>query len=165
MTYSRKFNILLILVIVAIIAVSTVLVCTPGTQSRALAIPRPTPAIDKPPYSSYKGVAIGATIDEARAKLGAPKEKSDGQDAYEFSASESAQVNYDASQKVTVISVTYTGKLDNAPTPKAVFGVDVEAKPDGGIFKLEHYPKAGYWISYIKTGGDEPLIMIVMQKI
>jgi hypothetical protein len=26
------------------------------------------------------------------------------------------------------------------------------------------YPKAGYWISYLKTGGDQPLVMITVQK-
>src|SRR5258708_20646992 len=92
--------------------------------------PRRPPA-DKPPYSGYKGVSIGMKMDEARAKLGAPKDKSDEQDSYVFSDNESAQVYYDASKIVTAVMVTYSGKIDAAPTPKAVFAEDAEAKPDG----------------------------------
>ncbi len=122
-------------------------------------------ADDNPVYSSYRGVELGMAIEDARKKLGSPKERSDGQDYYEFSDNESAQLYYDAAKKVTAITATYIGKLDSAPTAKAIFGQEAEVKPDGGIFKMVRYPKAGFWISYTKTGGDDPLIMIAMQKI
>jgi hypothetical protein len=48
--------------------------------------------------------------------------------------------------------------------PKAVFGSDVEAKPDGSVNKMIRYPKAGYLISYLRTAGDEPMIVITVQK-
>jgi hypothetical protein len=120
---------------------------------------------DNPVYSSYKGVELGMSIEDARKKLGGPKEKSDGQDYFEISDNESAQIYYDAAHKVTAITTTYSGKLDAAPTAKIVFGLEAEVKPDGGVFKMVRYPKAGFWISYTKTGGDDPLIMIAMQKI
>jgi hypothetical protein len=129
-----------------------------------LALPLPTPA-DKPQYSAYKGVTIGMKTDEARTKLGIPKEKSDEQDFFEFSSRESAQVYYDAAtHAVTAVMITYSGKLDGVPTAKDVFGEDAAVKPDGGIFKMVRYPKAGFWISYNKIGGDEPMVIIALQK-
>ena len=103
-------------------------------------------------------------MDEARNKLGPAKEKSDAQDFYVFSDTESAQVYYGPTKSVTAITITYTGKIDTAPTAKAVFGEDVPPKPDGGIFKMVRYPKAGYWVSYNKIAGDDPMVMIAMQK-
>ena len=120
---------------------------------------------DAPPYLAYKGVSIGMTADEARQKLGSLREKADTQDLYIFSDNESAQIFYDGDRKVNALTVTYTGKLSEAPVPKAVFGDDAEVKPDGGIFKMVRYPKAGFWISYNKIVGDDPIIMIAMKKI
>ncbi|HTK25542.1 MAG TPA: hypothetical protein VL327_03220 [Pyrinomonadaceae bacterium] len=118
----------------------------------------------KPIYSEYKGVSIGTKADDARAKLGAPKDKSDTQDYYVFSDNESAQVLYDTDHTVRVISINYIGKLDTAPTPKAVFGSEVTANSDGSVNKMVKYPKAGFWISYYKTGGDDPMIVLTLQK-
>jgi hypothetical protein len=118
----------------------------------------------KPFYSEYKGVSIGTKADDARAKLGAPKDKSDTQDYYVFSDNESAQVLYDTDHTVRVISINYIGKLDTAPTPKAVFGSEVTANSDGSVNKMVKYPKAGFWISYYKTGGDDPMIVLTLQK-
>ena len=125
--------------------------------------PSPTPA-DKPAYTAYKGVEIGTAAADVRKKLGTPKDAADRHEDFVFSETESAQVYYDADNKVMAIAITYIGKLEKAPTAKAVFGEDVEAKPDGGVFKMERYPKAGFWISYTRTGGDDPLIMIAIQK-
>lgn len=135
----------------------------PGSVGQSSVRTSPTPS-DPPPYGSYKGISLGQTVDEARAKLGVPKEKMEATDYFEFSEHESAQVYYDASQKVIAITVTYSGKLDGAPKPMAIFGEDAEVKPDGGIFKMVRYPKAGYWISYNRTTGDDALVLIAMQK-
>jgi len=129
-----------------------------------VAVPSATPG-DKPPYTAYKGVTIGMATADARTKLGSPKDKSDDQDFFEFSSRESAQVYYDAAtHTVTAVMVTYTGKLDGVPAARDIFGEDAQAKPDGGIFKMVRYPKAGFWISYNKTSGDEPMIIIALQK-
>lgn len=126
--------------------------------------PAATP-LGKPPYSSYKGVTLGMATDEARTKLGSPKEKSDLQDYFEVSQSESVQVYYHpVSHTVTAVMVTYTGNLDGVPTPRDIFGEDAQAQPDGGIFKKVDYPKAGFWITYNKTGGDDPMIIIALNK-
>jgi hypothetical protein len=142
----------------------------PSTYTNLMAAPSifpitmPTP-VEKPTYTAYKGVTIGMKTDDARTKLGVPKDKSDEQDYFEFSERESVQVYYNAtSHTVTAVMVTYTGKLDGVPTPKDIFGEDVQAKPDGGIFKKVDYPKAGFWISYTKTGGDDPMIILALNK-
>jgi len=118
---------------------------------------------DKPVFAGYKGVNIGMSMSDARTKLGTPRDKSDAEDYYVYSDSESVQVVYDTDKTVRVISINYLGK-DDAPKPIDVFGTSVEAKPDGSISKMVKYPKAGYWISYLKTGGDQPLVMITVQK-
>lgn len=112
----------------------------------------------------YKAIAIGSLTDDVRKKLGDPKDKSDAQDLYVFSDDESAQFIYSADKKVTAIMITFTGKLTGAPTAKDVFGEDVPAKADGGIFKMVRYPKAGYWISFNKIVGDDSMVSIAMQK-
>src|SRR4051812_45909212 len=73
-------------------------------------------SIIKPIYSGYKGVSIGTKLDDARTKLGAPKDKSDAQDYYVFSDNETAQVLYDNDHSVRVISINYIGKLQTVPT-------------------------------------------------
>src|SRR5437899_9080270 len=72
--------------------------------------PTPTPLDAKSSYNGYKGVTIGMSAADARAKLGAPKEKSDEQDYYVFSENESAQVLYESDHTVKVISINYIGK-------------------------------------------------------
>ena len=118
---------------------------------------------DKPLYVEYKGVRIGMSPDDVRKKLGSPKDKGDTQDFFMFSEKETAQVFYDKG-KVMAVSVSYLG-IKDAPIPKSVFGMDIEPKSDGGIFKLIRYPDAGYFVSYSKTAGDDPLVTVTMQRI
>ena len=129
----------------------------------SVALPTPENG-DKPAYSAYRGIGIGVSMEEARLKLGSPKDKSEVLDFFVFSDNESAQVLYDKDHKVYAISVTYVGNMDSVPAPKIVFGEDVDKTPDGGVHKLVRYPKAGYWISYTRTAGDDPLVIIAMQK-
>jgi hypothetical protein len=121
-------------------------------------------AVDTPVYADFKGVHIGMTADEARQKLGAPQEKGDEQDFYSFNDKNTAQVYYDKSKKVYAVSVAYIG-TDGAPAPKTVVGSEVETKPDGSMYKMVRYPKAGYWVSYCRTPGSDPLVTITMQKL
>ena len=51
------------------------------------------------------------------------------------------------------------------PTAKQVFGAEVEAKADGSIYKMVRFTKAGYWLSYNRTGGASPLTTVTLQKI
>ena len=106
---------------------------------------------------------IGMPMADARSKLGTAREKSDAEDYYVFSDTESCQVLYGPDKTVRVISVTYLGK--NAPAPKDVLGLDLEPKPEGGINKRIDYPKAGFWVSYLKTKGDDPMVIVTAQKL
>lgn len=119
---------------------------------------------DKPLYLNYKGVQLGMSPDDVHKKLGAPKEKDDTQDFYVFSEKETAQVFYQQ-QKVYAISVTYIGAKTGAPEPKEVFGTDVQATADGRTYKLVRYPEAGYWVSYSRMAGEEPVTTVTMQKL
>ncbi|MFL6209403.1 MAG: hypothetical protein ACJ74W_11165 [Pyrinomonadaceae bacterium] len=122
-----------------------------------------TETSDAPIFSEYKGVRLGMTAEEARRKLGAPQDKGDTQDFYAFSENETAQVSYDAQHQVSAIAIIYMGG-GKAPVSKLVLGTDLSAKPDGSMYRLIRYPKAGCWVSYSRTSGDSPLVTVMMQK-
>ena len=127
---------------------------------------RPTAGHEEEPvFNEYRGVKIGWLADEVRKKLGNPANKADDQDYYEFSEKERAQVYYDkATRMVTAISVDFIGTGTGVLTPQQVFGADFEGKSDGSKSRLVRYPKAGYWVSYSRTAGDNPIISVTMQK-
>jgi hypothetical protein len=118
----------------------------------------------EPPFHDFKGVSIGMTIAEARAKLGNPSDKSDALDFFTVSDKQTVQVYYDAG-KVFAISVAFANAGADALTPKAVFGTDIAAKPDGSIYKIVRCVKAGYFVAYNRTAGNEPLVSVTIQKI
>jgi hypothetical protein len=120
--------------------------------------------VKQPLFREYKGVTVGMTAEQVRAKLGAPQETRDGQDYYTRSESEFAQVIYDSTQRVKVVAVTYVGEAA-APSCKDVFGEEVAAAADGGIHKAVKYPAAGYSVSYYRTAGADPLVTVTIQKI
>ena len=120
---------------------------------------------NQPSVSQFKGVTIGMVADEARKKLGPPKEKGAEQDFYLFNDNEVVQVYYNKGGAVSAISIDFMSGATAIPTSKDVLGVEAEAKPDGSMYKLVRYPKAGYWVSYSRTAGAEPTTTITMQKI
>ncbi len=127
-------------------------------------IPQPTPIRENKGMTEYRGVVIGTAADDVRNKLGNPKDKSDAMDLYTFSDSETAQFYYGPAKSVTAIMITFSGELKDAPSPMTVLGEDVEAKPDGSIFKMVRFPKAGYWISYNRTPPPDAIVNIALQK-
>lgn len=127
--------------------------------------PTPVPGTSKPAFTDYKGITLGMSAVDARAKLPKPKETSDQQDFYIISAGESVQILYGDDKNVKAISTTYFGSDAKPPTPIAVFGTDVEVQPNGSINKMVKYPKLGFWISYIRTEGDDPVIMVTIHKL
>lgn|SRR5574341_2227631 len=117
-----------------------------------------------PVLKDYKGIHIGMSADEVREKLDHLKEKGKVQDYFVFSDQETAQVFYDQNGKVTAISVDYLGADSNAPSAKHVFGEELQAKADGSMYELRHYPAAGYWVAYNRTAGNDPIVTITIQK-
>jgi hypothetical protein len=116
-------------------------------------------------FKEYRGIQLGMTTDEVRKKLGSPKDKGDEQDLFVFGDNESAQVVYDQTHKVVTISADFLSTDGSVPTAKQVFGADAEAKADGSVYKMVRFPKAGYWLSYNRTGGTAPMTSITLQKI
>src|SRR6185436_4518158 len=120
---------------------------------------------DKPLYQEYRGIQLGMAADDVRKKLGNPADKGDEQDFFMLNDAESAQIFYDKTKKVMAISANFLRGAQNIPTPKVLFGEELAAKPDGSVYKMTRYPKAGYWLSYSKTAGESPLISVTLQKI
>ena len=121
---------------------------------------------EEPIFHDYRGVKLGWIADDVRKKLGDPANKADDQDYYIFNENERAQVFYDKdTRQVTAISVDFMTGANGILTPQQVFGADIEAKSDGSKSRLVRYAKAGYWVSYSRTAGDNPIISVTMQKL
>ena len=135
---------------------------------------RPTPAtkavkahsqIQQPVYREYRGVRLGMTAAEARAKLGEPAMTSNEQDFFVLSTNVTTQVAYDSFQKVVTISTDYMGGV-GAPDYRAVVGEGLMLqRPDGSLFRMVQYPSAGMWVSYNKSAAPAPVVTITMQLI
>jgi hypothetical protein len=119
--------------------------------------------IQQPLYTEYRGVRLGMTAAEARAKLGEPAMKSNEQDYFVVSSSETTQIAYDAFQKVITISTDYTDAAA-APDYKVVLGDGVLLqRPDGSLFRMVQYKSAGMLVMYNKSAGVVPVITITLQ--
>ena len=145
----------------------TKLVCGLGAAAAiilaAAAASAQGPSGAKKVFSDYRGVSIGMTADEARIKLGNPADKSDTQDMFSFPGDESASVYYDAAKKVFAVSIMYSGKT--APVATDILGEAADTKPDGSLFKMLRFPKAGYFVSFSRTAGSDAVTIIAMQRI
>jgi len=133
---------------------------SPATAAKAV---RAGTQIQQPLYTQYRGVRLGMTAAEARAKLGEPVMKSNEQDYFVLSANETTQLVYDASLKVTTISTDYSGGV-GAPEYRAVVGEGtLLERPDGSLFRMVQYPSAGMWVSYNKTATVVPIVTVTIQ--
>lgn len=135
-----------------------------NAQVKRTSAPAAAPEDASPSFNEYRGVQLGMISDDVRKKLGDPKDKGEEQDFWIFNEEEMAQVVYDKTHKVITISADFTN-ASKAITARQVFGADLEAKADGSVYKMVRYPKAGYWLSYNRTGGASPLITVTLQKI
>ena len=131
-----------------------------STPATSFSEPAPT---QQPLMTEYKGVRIGMTADEVHAKLGNGT-KIDNQEFFFVSDRETAQVGFDAANKVTTISVDYIEGV-GAPDYRTVVGPDINVKPDGSMYKMVRYDKLGFWVSYNRTPNSTVLMVsITIQK-
>ena len=134
----------------------------------ALAKGQTTPAIKaqsqvQPPiYKEYRGVRLGMTATEVRAKLGEPILKSDEQDYFVMSPSETTQIGYDATKKVTTISTDYSGGA-GAPDYRSIVGERLLAqRPDGSTFAMVMYESEHFWVTYNKSASAVPIVTVTI---
>ena len=120
---------------------------------------------NQPVFTEFKGVRIGMSADEARKKLGNARDKSAEQDFYVFNDTQAVQVFYDKAGMVTAVSIDFMNGASSIPSARDVLGTEAEKRPDGSVYRMLRYPKAGYWVSYSRTAGDSPTTTITMQKI
>jgi outer membrane protein assembly factor BamE (lipoprotein component of BamABCDE complex) len=146
---------------------STLLVLAWGANAqaqKARAAVSAAPAVTQQPlYTEYKGVRLGMTAEEVRTKLGNPGFKDNEMDYFSFSDTESAQIVYDTSRKVRMVSVDYLNGT-GAPEPRAVVGTELETKENGSHYKVVYYDNLGFWVSYSRTAGPVIIVTITIQK-
>ncbi len=153
-------------ILLTVAAVSPLIFFVPGNspaQQKGAALLHATE--NGPALREYRGIQLGMSTEEVRKKLGSPKEKADDQDFFVLNDSETAQILYDKTHKVVTISADYMKGGEAVPSSKDFFGAEAEAKPDGSVYKLVRYPKAGFWLSYNRTAGSSPLVSVTIQKI
>ena len=143
----------------------TLIVLVPLTSRAQRPRTSPDEPEGRPAFSDFKGVRIGMTADEARKKLGSPRDKAADQDLYVFNDTQAVQVFYDKAGAVSAISIDFMNGASAIPSAKDVLGTEAETKADGSMYKMMRYPKAGYWVSFNRTAGSSPTITITMQKI
>ena len=118
----------------------------------------------QPLYTEYKGVRLGMSAEEARAKLGMPALKGSDQDYYVLSENETAQICYDAAQKVITISVDYLGGI-GAPDYKAVVGGELEQMANGSLYRIVRYESLRFWVSHNRATVPVTSVTVTIQRI
>jgi hypothetical protein len=116
----------------------------------------------QPLYREYRGVRLGMTATEVRTKLGEPALKSDEQDFFVISANETAQIAYNAAQRVMTISTDYAGGI-GAPDYRTAVGEGMLlTRPDGSVFKMAMYDSERFWVTYNKSAATVPTVTITI---
>lgn len=148
-----------------IVITMTGFILSAGAQTqKTRAAAADTSVTQQPLYTDFRGVTLGMTATDVRAKLGNPVLKDDELDYFVFSDSLSAQVAYDSSHKAKVISVDYAGGA-GAPDYRAVVGPQLTTREDGSIYGMVRYESRGFWVSYNRTAGPVVIVTITIQKI
>lgn len=160
--YTRKTSIglteLTYLIIGAILLLLLGIIAKGQTQTPAAT---KTSQLQQSIYREYRGVRLGMTAAEARAKLGEPAMKSDEQDFYLVSPNETTQIAYDQNRRVTTISTDYLGGA-GAPDYRAVVGEGLLNRPDGSVFRMVIYDSERFWVSYNKSAAMVPVVTITI---
>jgi len=152
--------------LLALIGILTLLVIpSPSSaqmKSRAV-INQEQAAARQPLYTEYKGVRLGMTATEVRSKLGEPTYSDKELDLLTLSPTETAQIAYDSTGRVKVISVDYQNGA-GAPGPLGVVGVALETRDDGPLYKQVRYDTLKFWVSYSRTAGPAYIVTVTIQK-
>jgi len=163
---TRRFVKAVLVLLVAAAFVSSLSVArAQKSEQKPSQVAPPSAQLEQPRYSEYRKVRLGMPASDVHSALGTPKETDGRQEFYAVSDTEMAQVFYDAERNVWAVTVSYLSGNGNAPTPEQVFGGSVEKKPDGSIYKMVKYERAGYYVAYSRDAGDAPLVSVVMQKL
>ena len=119
------------------------------------------PQVNQTAYREYRGVRLGMSAPDARAKLGEPVLKSNEQDYYVLSPNEMTQIGYDSAGKVNMISTDYTGGV-GAPDYRSVVGEGLLTRPDGSVFRMVIYDSEHFWVSYNKSAATVAVVTITI---
>ena|SRR6185295_979248 len=149
--------------IVAVFALGFIVAANAQTQKTKTSF-RPAATTQQPLFQEYRGIKLGMSAEEARAKLGKAALKENDQDFYVVSDNESIQIVYNNQQQVITISIDYLGGV-GAPDPSAVVGGNLETTANGALYKLVRYDSLGFWVSYNRTTGPVGSVTITLQKI
>src|ERR1043166_3621532 len=148
-------GVILLLLLVALVA-------NGQSEVRRLRTDKAHARLPKARYREARGSRLGMTAVEVRAKLGEPAMKSDEQDYYVISATETVQIAYNAAQKVVTISTDYAGGV-GAPDYKNVVGDGLLLeRPDGSLFRMARYDSEHFWVSYNKSAATVPDVTITI---
>ena len=158
-------KVLSVVIVMLVIALAGLFVGGYGQTQKARAVSSAaTPAVQQPLFTEYKGIKLGMSAQEVRAKLGNPVLKDDAMDYYIFADGVTAQFVYDQTHAVRTISVDYAGGT-GAPESKAVVGAELETRPDGSAYRVVRYESFGFWVSYNRTAGPVITVTITIQKL
>lgn len=157
-----KVNLLVTLVAVLSCGIFGLSATANAQASRGRAAFTGNAATEQPLYAEYKGVRLGMSDNEVRAKLGKPALTDNELDFFVFSDTETAQITYDAARKAKAISTDYSGGV-GAPDYKTVVGTELESK-NGSLYKMVRYESLGFWVSYNRTAGPVIIVTITIGK-
>ncbi len=148
-----------------IVVTMTILTFAVGVQAqKARAAAVETLGPQQPLYTDFRGAKLGMTQEEVREKLGTPVLKDAELDYFVISDTVTAQVVYDATHKVRMISVDYANGA-GAPDYRTVVGQELASRPDGSAYAMVRYESRGFWVSYSRTAGTVIVVSITIQKI
>jgi hypothetical protein len=158
-------KVLLFVVAMLMIALAGLFVGGYGQAQKTRAVSSATtPAVQQPLFTEYKGIKLGMSAQEVRAKLGNPVLKDDAMDYFIFADDVTAQFVYDKTHAVRTISIDYAGGT-GAPEYQSVVGPGLETRPDGSAYKIVRYESFGFWVSYNRTAGPVVTVTITIQKL
>ena len=122
----------------------------------ALRAQRPKDALDpdgdnRPAFSDFKGVSIGMRADEARKKLGNPRDKGVEQDFYMFGDNQAVQVFYDKVSRKRDFDRFYE-RCQRDSILQETLGAEAEERRRLCI-QIDSLSKRGLLVSYSRLPG------------